>query len=46
MEQALRGQQPPVIGRLHEKRLLLDLRTVPEEDDRRLLRALRRVLKR
>ncbi|GAA1905543.1 L-seryl-tRNA(Sec) selenium transferase [Streptomyces sodiiphilus] len=30
---ALRSGRPAVVGRLHDGRLLLDLRTVPEEDD-------------
>jgi L-seryl-tRNA(Ser) seleniumtransferase len=34
LEQALRGGTPPIVGRLQEGRLLLDLRTVlPSQDD-------------
>ncbi len=44
LERALRSGDPPVIGRIHEGRLLLDLRTVlPSQDDvlsRRLLEVL------
>ncbi|SOD64361.1 L-seryl-tRNA(Sec) selenium transferase [Streptomyces zhaozhouensis] len=36
----LRAGHPAVVGRLHGDRLLLDLRTVPEEDDPTLLAAL------
>ncbi len=35
----LRAGRPALVGRLHEDRLLLDLRTVPEEDDGVLLAA-------
>ncbi|MEO3848326.1 L-seryl-tRNA(Sec) selenium transferase [Streptomyces sp. B8F3] len=35
----LRAGDPAVVGRVHGDRLLLDLRTVPEEDDARLLAA-------
>ena len=33
LERRLRGGEPPIIGRLHEGKLLLDLRTVPPEQD-------------
>jgi L-seryl-tRNA(Ser) seleniumtransferase len=36
----LRAQDPPVIARVENDRLLLDLRTVPPEEDGRLARAL------
>ena len=36
LERALRGGPTPVIARVHEGRLLLDLRTVPPEQDERL----------
>lgn len=35
----LRAGDPAVVGRVHGDRLLLDLRTVPEEDDARVLAA-------
>ncbi|RMI26811.1 L-seryl-tRNA(Sec) selenium transferase, partial [Streptomyces triticirhizae] len=35
----LRAGRPAVVGRVHGDRLLLDLRTVPEEDDATLLAA-------
>jgi L-seryl-tRNA(Ser) seleniumtransferase len=41
---SLRGGQPPVVGRVHGGRLLLDLLAVPVEDDDTLVRAVRDVL--
>jgi L-seryl-tRNA(Ser) seleniumtransferase len=38
---ALRRQAPPVIGRVQEDCVLLDLRTVPQEQDKVLARAVR-----
>jgi L-seryl-tRNA(Ser) seleniumtransferase len=40
----LRRGQPPVVGYLHQGRLLLDLRTVDPEDDPALIAAVRRAL--
>ncbi|MEZ4448224.1 MAG: L-seryl-tRNA(Sec) selenium transferase [Nannocystaceae bacterium] len=37
----LRAGDPPVLGRIHDDRLLLDLRSLPAEDDDALLAALR-----
>jgi L-seryl-tRNA(Ser) seleniumtransferase len=37
LEAALRAQHPPVIARIEDERVLLDLRTVPPEQDDRLL---------
>ncbi|MBT9257458.1 L-seryl-tRNA(Sec) selenium transferase [Phycicoccus sp. MAQZ13P-2] len=39
----LRAGDPPVVGRVHEGRLLLDLLTVADEDDTVLVEAVRRV---
>jgi len=39
LERSLRGGDPAVIGRIAEGRLLLDLRSVPEKDDRRVVAA-------
>ncbi len=36
LESALRAQRPPVIARIENERVLLDLRTVPPEEDDRL----------
>ncbi len=36
---ALRGGRPSVVGRIHEGRLLLDLRSVPPRDDERIVAA-------
>jgi L-seryl-tRNA(Ser) seleniumtransferase len=38
LEAALRAQQPPVIARIERNRVLLDLRTVPAEQDELLAR--------
>ena len=46
LEQALREHQPPIIGRIQEHKLLLDLRTVREDQDRLLVKALAKLLKR
>lgn len=40
---ALRSGQPPVIARLVENRLVVDLRTVTEEEEEALLAALVKV---
>jgi L-seryl-tRNA(Ser) seleniumtransferase len=40
----LRAGDPPVIGRVHDGRLLLDLLTVPDKDDDTLVAAVRRVV--
>ncbi len=42
---ALRTQTPPVIGRVQEDRVLLDLRTVPPDEDEVLCRAVRGAFK-
>jgi L-seryl-tRNA(Ser) seleniumtransferase len=44
LEKALRLGDPPVIGRVHEDRLLLDLRTVLPEEDAAVARRLRELL--
>ncbi len=41
---ALRAGEAPVVGRVHEDHLLLDLLTVPEEDDAHVATAVRRAL--
>jgi L-seryl-tRNA(Ser) seleniumtransferase len=41
---ALRGADPPVIGRIHEDRLLLDPRTLADEDVEVVARVVRRAL--
>jgi L-seryl-tRNA(Ser) seleniumtransferase len=41
---ALRAHEPPVIGRIEDGRLLLDLRTVAPEEDALVAAALRQVL--
>lgn len=46
MAQALRTGEPAVVGRVHGGALLLDLRTVPPEQDAALLAALRASLSR
>ena len=40
LEKALRFSEPPVIARILENKLLIDLRTVPESDEPELLRIL------
>jgi L-seryl-tRNA(Ser) seleniumtransferase len=40
MEKKLRGSDPPVIARIEDARLLLDLRTVFPEEEAELTRAL------
>lgn len=42
MEKALRGGDPPVIARIEDERLLVDLRTVLESEEEELLAALTR----
>jgi L-seryl-tRNA(Ser) seleniumtransferase len=44
MAKALRASDPPVVTRVSEERVLLDLRTVERESDALLTRALREVL--
>jgi L-seryl-tRNA(Ser) seleniumtransferase len=39
---ALRAGEPPVVARISDGRLAIDLRTVPPEDEEPLLRALGR----
>jgi L-seryl-tRNA(Ser) seleniumtransferase len=39
MEKRLRGGEPPVIGRITEGKLLLDLRSVRPREDAALVRA-------
>jgi L-seryl-tRNA(Ser) seleniumtransferase len=41
LQQRLRAQNPPVVARIEEDRLLLDLRTVPSDEDSEVLRALK-----
>jgi L-seryl-tRNA(Ser) seleniumtransferase len=40
---ALRSNDPPIIARIHQERVVLDLRTVPPEDDAVIVEALRSV---
>ncbi|HSK10077.1 MAG TPA: L-seryl-tRNA(Sec) selenium transferase [Vicinamibacterales bacterium] len=40
LDARLRGNDPPVVGRIERDRLLIDLRTVAEEDDETVLAAL------
>lgn len=44
LEEGLRKGEPPVIGRVSKDRLLLDLRTVEEEEHPHIVAAFRRVL--
>jgi L-seryl-tRNA(Ser) seleniumtransferase len=44
LEARLRAGDPPVIGRVEHDRVMLDLRTVPPEDEEVLLRALGAIL--
>jgi seryl-tRNA(Sec) selenium transferase len=37
LEQRLRGSDPPVIARIADDRLMIDLRTVPDSDEAKLL---------
>ena len=41
IERALRAWDPPVIARIEDDRVLLDLRTVSEEDDQKVADALK-----
>lgn len=41
IEKRLRASQPPVIARILDNRVVLDLRTVPEEDEPDLINAIR-----
>lgn len=43
LAKALRHQSTPIVARVEEARVLLDLRTVAEEDDARLTEALRKI---
>ena len=43
LDERLRRQRPPVVGRLKDERLLLDFRTVQEEDVNDLARAIERL---
>ena len=43
LERRLREQDPPVIARVHEQRVVVDLRTVPPDADARLADLLNRV---
>jgi L-seryl-tRNA(Ser) seleniumtransferase len=43
IEAALRRNSPPVIGRIERDRLLLDLRTVFEEQEQEIVRAFQRL---
>ncbi len=40
LDAKLRGMELPIVGRIEDQRLLLDLRSVPEEHDEAFLRAL------
>ncbi len=44
LDARLRAGEPAVVGRIRDDRLLLDLRSVPERDDRALIGALSRAL--
>ncbi|HEX5042099.1 MAG TPA: L-seryl-tRNA(Sec) selenium transferase [Candidatus Polarisedimenticolaceae bacterium] len=44
LEKRLREGEPPIVGRVHEGRLLLDLRTVLPGEDAEVLRRLRELL--
>jgi L-seryl-tRNA(Ser) seleniumtransferase len=44
LERSLRSGEPPVIARVEDDRLLVDLRTVPDGSDRALIAALRAAL--
>ena len=44
LEKRLRQGEPPILGRIHEGRLLLDLRTVLPDEDAEVLRRLRALL--
>jgi len=44
LERSLRGQTPPVIARIERERLVLDLRTVFEQEEEELLQSLTRAL--
>ncbi|MBP1722902.1 MAG: hypothetical protein H6Q44_607, partial [Deltaproteobacteria bacterium] len=45
LEERLRKSTPPVIARVKEEEVLLDLRTVAEEEEAVLLEAVKRALK-
>ncbi|MDQ5815975.1 MAG: L-seryl-tRNA(Sec) selenium transferase [Actinomycetota bacterium] len=44
LQRSLRRSDPPIVARVEEDRVLLDLRTVAPDDDRALTAAIRRVL--
>jgi L-seryl-tRNA(Ser) seleniumtransferase len=45
LEERLRKSAPPVIARVKEEEVLLDLRTVAEEEEAVLLEAVKKALK-
>ena len=45
IEGALRANDPPIVARIDEDRVILDLRTVPAKDDEMLVQALRNALR-
>ena len=44
LDARLRGGEPPVVGRIRDNRLLIDLRAIPEREDRALIGAISRTL--